>query len=53
MKLVHEGMGITKEDYAAFIRCLSATMDAFEVPEPERGEVVAFTASLEQQIVEA
>ena len=53
MKLVHEGMGITKEDYAAFMRCLSATMDAFEVPETERGEVVTFTASLEQQIVEA
>ena len=29
MKLAHEGMGITKEDYAAFMRCLSATMDAF------------------------
>jgi hemoglobin len=53
MKLAHEGMRITKEDYAAFMRCLSATMDAFGVPEPERGEVVAFTAGLEPQIVEA
>jgi hemoglobin len=53
MKLAHEGMGITKEDYAAFMHCLSATMDTFEVPEPERGEVVAFITSLEPQIVEA
>jgi hemoglobin len=53
MKLAHEGMGITKEDYVAFMRCLSATMDTFAVPEPERGEVVAFITSLEAQIVEA
>lgn len=53
MKLAHEGMGITEEDYAAFMRCLLATMDTFEVPEPERGEVVAFITSLEAQIVEA
>jgi hemoglobin len=53
MKLAHEGMGITKEDYAAFMQCLSATLDAFEVPEPERGEVAAFATSLEAQIVEA
>jgi hemoglobin len=53
MKLSHKGMGITKDDYAAFMRCLSATLDAFEVPEPERGEVVAFITSLEPDIVEA
>ena len=53
MKLAHEGMGITKDDYAAFMRCLSATLDTFEVPEQERGEVVAFITNLEPQIVEA
>ena len=42
MKLAHTGMGITKADYAAFMRCLSVTLDTFEVPEPERSEVVAF-----------
>ena len=52
MKLSHKGMGITKDDYAAFMRCLSATLDAFEVPEPERGEVVTFITSLETDIVE-
>src|SRR5438445_13328859 len=40
VKLAHTGMGITKADYAAFMRCLSVTLDTFEVPEPERSEVV-------------
>jgi hemoglobin len=53
MTIAHKGMGITKADYAAFQHCLSSTLDAFEVPEPEHGEVVAFTSSLEAQIVEA
>jgi hemoglobin len=53
MKMAHKGMGITQADYAAFMQCLSATLDAFEVPEPERGEVVAFATSLEPEIVEA
>ena len=53
MKLAHTGMGISKADYAAFMRCLSVTLDTFKVPEPERGEVVAFSLSLEAQIAEA
>ena len=53
MKLAHKGMGISKADYAAFMRCLSLTLDKFQLPEPERGEVVAFTLSLEQEIAEA
>jgi len=53
MKMSHKGMGITKADYAAFMRCLSGTLNAFEVPEPERSEVAAFVTSLESEIVEA
>ena len=53
MKISHRGMGITKADYAAFMRCLSVTLDTFKVPEPERSEVVDFTTSLESEIVEA
>src|SRR5215831_7033155 len=53
MKLAHKGMGITRDDYAAFMRCLSVTLDTFEVPEPERSEVVAFANSLEPEITEA
>jgi hemoglobin len=52
MKMSHKGMGITKADYAAFMRCLSDTLNAFEVPEPERSDVAAFVNSLEPEIVE-
>ena len=53
MKVSHKGMGITKADYAAFMRCLAVTLDTFEVPTLERSEVVAFASSLEPEIVEA
>jgi hemoglobin len=53
MKMSHKGMGITKADYEAFMRCLAVTLDMFEVREPERSEVVAFATSLEPEIVEA
>ena len=53
MKMSHKGMGITKADYTSFMRCLGATMDKFEVSEPERSEVVAFVTGLEPEIVEA
>jgi hemoglobin len=52
MKTSHAGMRITREDYAAFTRNLEATLNTFEVPEPERGEVMAFIAALENDIVE-
>jgi hemoglobin len=52
MRMSHKGMGITKADYAAFMRCLDATMDTFEVREPERGEIVAFVTGLEPEILE-
>jgi hemoglobin len=53
MKMSHKGMGITKADYAAFMRCLAVSLDTFEVSDPERTEVVAFVTSLEPDIVEA
>ena len=53
MKLAHRGMGITKADYAAFMRCLSVTLNTFEVPEPEHSEVIAFALGLEPEIAEA
>ena len=53
MKMSHKGMGITKADYVAFMRCLAASLDTFNVSEPERSEVVAFATSLEPEIVEA
>jgi hemoglobin len=53
MKMSHKGMGITKADYAAFMRCLAVSLDTFQVSDPERSEVVAFVTSLESEIVEA
>jgi hypothetical protein len=35
------------------MRCLSVTLDTFKVPEPERGEVVAFALRLEPEIAGA
>jgi hypothetical protein len=52
MQRAPSGMGLTKNDYAVFTRHLMATLDKFKVTEPERGEVMAFIASLEPQVVE-
>jgi hemoglobin len=53
MRMSHKGMGITKADNAAFMRCLAVSLDKFNVSEPERSEVVAFATGLEPEIVEA
>lgn len=53
MALSHKGMRISDSDWAAFSRHLEATLDAFDVPEPERGEVLAFIESTRADIVEA
>jgi len=41
MKTAHTGMGLTKADYAAFTRHVTAALEKFKVPAPERGEVMA------------
>jgi hemoglobin len=51
MKTSHKGMGIDKNDYAAFDRHLIATLEKFSVP--PRDEVMNFVSSLESDIVEA
>jgi hemoglobin len=52
MTTAHRGMGIDREDYAAFARHLGDVLEKFRVPPQERAEVMAFIASLETQIVE-
>jgi hemoglobin len=52
MKTSHKGMGIDREDYAAFTQHLGDTLAKFNVAERERGDVMAFIASLEKDIVE-
>jgi hemoglobin len=53
MKTSHEGMKISESDWSAFLRHLNATLDAFQVPQAEREEVVAFVQSTKPDIVEA
>ena len=52
MALSHKGMRISGSDWATFIRHLNATFDAFQVPQQERGEVLAFVESTKANIVE-
>jgi hemoglobin len=53
MKTSHEGMKISERDWSAFLGHLNATLDAFQVPQAEREEVVAFVQSTKPDIVEA
>jgi hemoglobin len=53
MRTSHKGMGINRDDYAAFRNHLAATLEKFKVPERERDEVMSFISSLENDIVEA
>jgi hemoglobin len=50
MLLSHKGMKISTADWDAFIGHLNATLDTFQVPEQERGEVLAFIDSTRADI---
>lgn len=52
MKISHKGMKIAEEDWAVFLGHLNATLDAFHVPSPERGQVLGFVESTKSDIVE-
>jgi hemoglobin len=52
MKISHKGIRITESDWSAFLGHLNATFDAFQVPQAERDEVVAFVQSTKPDIVE-
>lgn len=52
MKLVHKGLGITKEEWDLSVKFLIATLDKFKVPQKERAEVLAAVGGLEKDIVE-
>lgn len=53
MKTSHQGMRIDEGDWSAFLGHLNDTLAAFDVPEPESKEVVAFIQSTRSDIVEA
>ena len=52
MKTSHKGMKITEADWSAFLGHLHATLTAFQVPQSERDDVVAFVQSTKADIVE-
>ena len=52
MVLSHRGMKVSERDWTTFIAHLNATLDAFNVPQAERADVVAFIQSTRVEIVE-
>ncbi|MFC1701717.1 group 1 truncated hemoglobin [Pseudomonadota bacterium] len=53
MKVTHKGMKISESDWSAFLGYLNDTLDALQVHQPEREEVVALMQSTKADIVEA
>ncbi len=53
MKTSHKGMRISESDWSAFLGHLNATLQAFQVPQAERDEVVTFVQSTKADMVEA
>ncbi len=52
MKPLHAGMCLDEEDWKRAMTHLTVILEAFEVPEQEKGEVLGFTDSLKPEIVE-
>ena len=52
MKVLHEGLGISAEEYAATVRYAADTLDALGVASREKEEFLAWLASLEGDTVE-
>ncbi len=53
MAMAHRGMKISESDWSRFIDHVTATLDAFDVPDPERSELLTFIQSTKTEIVEA
>lgn len=52
MKSAHKGMRVDDEDWRRLVGHLAATLESFNVPEQEKGEVLAFVESTRGDIVE-
>jgi len=52
MKMAHEGMRIGETDWQIMIDHLTATLERFNVPAAEKGDVLAFVESTKAEIVE-
>jgi len=53
MKLSHKGMLISEGDWTIFLKHADATLKAFNVPQAEYDEVVAFVQGTKTDIVDA
>ena len=51
MKVSHKGLGIDESDWQAFTGHLDTTLANFEVPAPERAEVLSFINSTKPDIL--
>jgi hemoglobin len=49
----HRGMQISAADWECFLGHLNATLDAFEVPQQERNDVIGFIETTKADITEA
>lgn len=52
MKLSHEGMKISQEDWNIFIQHAVATMDVLRIPQKECSDIASFVSSIKNDIVE-
>jgi len=52
MKIVHIGLRLDEDDWKRAMAHLTATLETFEVPEQEKGEVLIFHENLKSEIVE-
>ena len=53
MESSHKGMRISQIDWESFLGHLNATLDTFQVPKPERDDVIGFIESTKADMVEA
>ena len=53
MKTLHIGMKLHENDWSALMEHLNATLEAFQVSQAERDDVVKFIQSTKTDIVEA
>ena len=53
MKTLHIGMRLEEEDWKRAMDHLTATLEAFDVPDQEKDEVMSFHEFLKSDIVEA
>ena len=52
MKTLHTGMRLDEEDWKRAMAHLTATLEAFDLPEPEKADVMSFHEVLKPRIVE-